>query len=187
MWSVGRSGRWFPNFVCGMVTAELWSRSRLFEWWMVCGRLDSLSAAGSQCGPRSRRPWLMRFLLPSFSTFSPPLYRISSNFFLCTRWAEAHSRRSVTHSAGSENMHTWARTLNSQPTCAETFYRRSETSHCLFWRVFFSEMVSALSSEILNHFICTVTVLLFNHWRSIQFICSRWVSLKALNNLWNWT
>lgn len=56
-------------------------------------------------------------------TFSPLLYCIFSNFFLCTQWAEAHSRRSVTHSDESENMlmHTWTHALDSQPTCAETF------------------------------------------------------------------
>lgn len=51
-------------------------------------------------------------------TFSP-LYCIFPNFFLCAQWAEAHSRRPVTHSAGSENMpvHTWTHALSSQPTC----------------------------------------------------------------------
>lgn len=58
------------------------------------------------------------------------LSSIASNSFLCTQWAEAHSRRPVTHSAGSENMlvHTWTHALNSQPTCAETFQWQSEST-----------------------------------------------------------
>lgn len=67
LWSVGRLGWWFPNFVCGIVTVELWNWLRLFEWWMVCGRLDSLSTVGSRCGRWSRSSWLMRFLLLSYS------------------------------------------------------------------------------------------------------------------------
>lgn len=88
-------------------------------------------------------------------TFSPLLYCIFTHFFLCTQWAEAHSRRSVTHCAGNHaHAHMDSHTKLTANMCRNIFV--AKWIHSLYsW-----EMVSALSwyiVHILNHSICTVT------------------------------
>lgn len=100
-------GWWFANLVCGIVTAELRNRLHLFEWWMVWGRLGSLCGESLWAVEQAA---VMDVVSPAILfTFC---LLIS---FLCTQWAEAHSRRPVTHRAGSENilMHAWTHSLTA--------------------------------------------------------------------------
>lgn len=95
-------GWWFANFVCGIVTAELRNRLHLFEWWMVWGRLGSL------CGESL---WAVMDVVSPAILFTFSLL-IS---FLCTQWAEAHSRRPVTQSWKWKHAHARMDSLtNSQ-------------------------------------------------------------------------
>ena len=120
---VGGLGRWFPN-VCGTVMAELWERSRWFEWWMACGRLDCLRAAGSHRGLWSRRSWLMRSLLPSYLLsllFSIASSLISSSALSGQSRTVGGLLLTVLEVKTRSRTHAWIRALDSQPTWAKTF------------------------------------------------------------------
>ena len=90
-------------------------------------------------------------------TFSPLLYCIFPNFFLCTRWAEPRSGRSVTHSAGGENTLTHTR----MESCTElTAHVKTFSWVCsLYWYFLICDTHS--ESLYRNNI---VLLFVFKHW-----------------------